>query len=62
MARMLVASLAAMLLTTIGSPGWSQAPTQPLAPGGSPGQPPRPQIETMNVQNSAFAVMAKNPR
>ena len=60
MARMLIASLAAMLLTTIGSPGWSQAPTQPIAPGGAPGQPSRPQIETMKVEGTENVYIFRN--
>src|SRR5262245_32436669 len=45
-----------MVLTTIASPGWAQAPAQPAAPSAQPGasaaQPSRPQIETTKVQGT----------
>jgi glyoxylase-like metal-dependent hydrolase (beta-lactamase superfamily II) len=64
MARMLLASIAAMVLTTIASPGWSQAPAQPTAPSAQPGasaaQPSRPQIETRKVEGTENVYIFRN--
>jgi glyoxylase-like metal-dependent hydrolase (beta-lactamase superfamily II) len=64
MARMLFASIAAMVLATIASPGWSQAPAQPTAPSAQPGasaaQPSRPQIETRKVEGTENVYIFRN--
>ena len=64
MARTLLASIAAMVLTTIASPGWSQAPAQPTAPSAQPGaaagQPSRPQIETRKVDGTENVYIFRN--
>jgi glyoxylase-like metal-dependent hydrolase (beta-lactamase superfamily II) len=64
MARVLFASIAAMVLATIASPGWSQAPAQPTAPSAQPGPsaapPSRPQIETRKVEGTENVYIFRN--
>src|SRR5262245_11332264 len=64
MAGMLHASIAALLLTTIASSAWSQAPAQPTAPSAQPGAsatpPSRPQIETRKVEGTENIYIFRN--
>src|ERR671930_93987 len=64
MAGKLVASIAAITLATIASPGWAQAPAQPTAPSAQPGpsaaQPSRPQIETRKVEGTENVYIFRN--
>jgi glyoxylase-like metal-dependent hydrolase (beta-lactamase superfamily II) len=64
MAGKLFASIAAMVLATIASPGSAQAPAQPTAPSAQPGapaaQPSRPQIETRKVEGTENVYIFRN--
>jgi len=63
MTRIILASLSAVVLTTLAGPAWSQAPAAPAAPAAPPAQaaqPARPQIETKKVDGTENVYIFRN--